>query len=77
VIADGERLDLGRVQKLESKVVTAHLVREVMSAELSVDQFLRIVNANTVEMQLGTIEFKLPRTALEAMRDVASRLEDK
>jgi hypothetical protein len=41
---------------------------------ISQRNFLRLVNANDVEVQIGAFEFKLTEANLEALRDLASRM---
>ena len=47
---------------------------ELMFMTISQKNFLRIVNAKTVEVQIDELKFKLTESNLEALRDLASRM---
>ena len=47
---------------------------ELMFMTISQKNFLRVVNAKTVEVQIDELKFKLTETNLEALRDLASRM---
>lgn len=59
-----------RNSEIESRSVT-----EIISAIMPLSEFLRIANANTVEVKLGTTTFSLTTEQLEALRDLASRMQ--
>ena len=82
VIADGERIDLGEAERVDSKVNSSRAgryssgvsVSELVGKMVSLETFLKIAKAKSVEMRLGSVEFKLADDHLEALRDFASRM---
>ena len=50
------------------------LCHEWTSLFISQKNFLRLVSSHDVEVQIGTLKFKLTETNLEALRDWASRM---
>jgi hypothetical protein len=50
-------------------------VLELITSKLSVDEFLQIVNAEKVEGKVCNTEFVLTPSQMEALRDVASRMQ--
>jgi hypothetical protein len=50
------------------------MCHEWMSLFISQKNFLRMVSSRDVEVQIGTLKFKLTETNLEALRDLASRM---
>jgi len=77
-VKDGENISLGKTSLDRSK--TSAMVREgQMSFEMLFARFnypglLRLVNAKSVVMKVGQLEFKLVDRDLEALRDIASRM---
>ena len=47
---------------------------EVVAMFISQKNYLKVVNAHDVEVQIGKFKFKLKESDLEAMRDLASRM---
>ena len=47
---------------------------EIMFMFISQKNFLKVVNAKNVEMQIDELKFKLTESNLEALRDLASRM---
>lgn len=74
ILADGNRFDLGKVVRADSKVLAPKQVYEMLAVEIPVNIFLKIVNSSKVECQLGVMEFELTEERLETLRDLASRL---
>lgn len=71
-LVDGESLKLGEMMRngdVENGGVT-----EYLNFPIPTDKFLKIVNADKVEVQVGTTEFALKESHLEALRDLASRM---
>jgi hypothetical protein len=58
----------------DGSVGNGYVLEFVMSA-LSVDEFLQIVNAKKVEGKLCNTEFVLSKEQMEALRDIASRMQ--
>ncbi|HZH91301.1 MAG TPA: hypothetical protein VEX70_11885 [Pyrinomonadaceae bacterium] len=54
--------------------VKGNRCNEVVAMFISQRNFLRIVKAQNVEVQIGNFRFKLKEANLEAMRDLASRM---
>jgi hypothetical protein len=50
------------------------LCHEFTSLFISQKNFLRLVSSHDVEVQIGALKFKLTKTNLEALRDLASRM---
>ena len=76
VTVDNEKLALGTPELLDAKMFP-HIFREVLAMNLPFETFLRIINTKQerVEMLLGHIKFELKKEHLEALRDLASRVE--
>lgn len=75
-LVDGESLDLGRATLTDQDIHTdtySVSVREYLAAVIPFDTFLKIKNARTVEMQLGTTEFRLNEKVLVTFRELATR----
>lgn len=73
VIADGERLNLGEMDR-RSSVVKRGFVVEFLAVIIPKETFLKIANSEKVEMQLGRIEFELKPEMLGYMKDFAKLL---
>ncbi len=71
VLADGERVDVPEV--LHRGDVVSGGVTEYMTVDLPVSSFIKIANAESVEMRLGGVELQLNSNHLEALRDLLSR----
>ena len=68
----------GRSMPLETTYdgsVESGFVSEQVISEITLRDFLTIVNANKVEGQLCRMEFELTSSQMEALRDVASRMQ--
>jgi hypothetical protein len=69
----------GRSMRLETTydgdVITGNLVGEMVFAWLSAQDFLEIVNAEKVEVRLCLMEFEFTPAQMEALRDLASRMQ--
>ena len=68
----------GRSMPLETThdgSVESGFVSEQVISEITLRDFLTIVNANKVEGQLCRMEFELTSSQMEALRDVASRMQ--
>ena len=88
ILVDGERIEFGwnpkgiRERKPDEEGVAfsfnegagADRCEELMFMTISQKNFLRVVNAKNVEMQIDELKFKLTEANLEALRDLASRM---
>ena len=88
MLVDGERIEFGwnprgiRERKPDEEGVAFSFnegaggdkCEELMFMTISQKNFLRVVNAKTVEVQIDELKFKLTETNLEALRDLASRM---
>ena len=88
MLLDGERIDFGwnprgiRERKPDeegvafsfNEVASGENCEEIMFMTISQKNFLRVVNAKMVEVQIDELKFKLTESNLEALRDLASRM---
>lgn len=78
VIADGQRLNLGTMKRVDSDIRTFRgagtALFEYLSLAIPYESYLQVVNSRTVEMQIGEAEFALKEEHHEALRDLASRM---
>ena len=88
ILVDGERIEFGwnprgiRERKADEEGVAFSFnegaggdkCEELMFMTISQKNFLRVVNAKNVEMQIDELKFKLTEANLEALRDLASRM---
>lgn len=88
MLVDGERIEFGwnprgiRERKPDEEGVAFSFnegaggdkCEELMFMTISQKNFLRVVNAKNVEMQIDDLKFKLTEANLEALRDLASRM---
>lgn len=88
MLVDGERIEFGwnpkgiRERKPDEEGVAFSFnegaggdrCEELMFMTISQKNFLRVVNAKNVEMQIDELKFKLTEANLEALRDLASRM---
>jgi hypothetical protein len=88
VLVDGERIEFGwnargiRERKPDEEGVAfsfnegagGEKCEELMFMTISQTNFLRVVKAKNVEMQIDQHKFKLTEANLEALRDLASRM---
>jgi hypothetical protein len=73
---DGERVTLGEMQVLDTKLVKRQFeqyTRRSLELVVPYDLLLRLANAKKVKMTLGRFDFDLSKDHLEAIRDLASR----
>jgi hypothetical protein len=73
ILADGARYDYGQT-KLTDVYISGDIIVDGMDVHIPTPDFLKIINAKTVEMRLGDAEFKLAPDHMEALRDFASRM---
>ena len=88
MLVDGERIEFGwnprgiRERTADEEGVAfsfnegagGEKCEELMFMTISQKNFLRVVNAKTVEVQIDELKFKLTDSNLEALRDLASRM---
>ncbi|MCA1605700.1 MAG: hypothetical protein LC775_09555, partial [Acidobacteria bacterium] len=88
MLLEGERIDFGwsprgiRERKPDEEGVAFSFnegaggakCEEIMFMYISQKNFLKVVNAKSVEMQIDELKFKLTESNLEALRDLASRM---
>jgi hypothetical protein len=88
MLVDGERIEFGwnprgiRERKPDEEGVAFSFnegaggakCEELMFMTISQKNFLRVVNAKNVEVQIDELRFKLTDSNLEALRDLASRM---
>lgn len=79
VLADSQRLNLDVVERVDSET---RYIRDVgvatfeyLDIAVPTSRFLQIINASSVEMQLGQAEIPLKDEHLEVLRDLASRIQ--
>ena len=78
VVADGERLRLGRMALAKQDATTDRLVevmKEVLEVSLSYQNFSKIARAQTVEMRVGNTIFELREKNVAALRDLNNRVK--
>jgi hypothetical protein len=75
LLVDGKRLTLGNTEWRRGDIVTG-IAYESLAVAVSLKDFITTVNAKRVEGQLGGTEFALSRENLEALRDLASRMNE-
>jgi hypothetical protein len=73
-LVDGQRMSLGNMYRSNFEVSEAGAVYEYLVTTLKTQDFFKLVNSRSVEMQVGIDEFKLTENQLEALRDLASRM---
>lgn len=73
VIADGQRYNLGEMY-LKNSSVHGGYVLENLVIVIPNDTFLKIANAQKIEMQVGYKEFKMDENIYQTLRDLASRI---
>jgi hypothetical protein len=74
ILADGERVDLPPTTHT-GDVLTGY-VSEWISVSLSYPTFMRLVNAEKLEMRLGITELKVTSNHQEALRDLANKARE-
>ncbi len=75
---DGKKINFGTMELVESRIMPK-FYKEVLGIYLPFDDFFKIVdnNKNSLMMTVGNIRFELMRQHMEALRDLASRVEPK
>jgi hypothetical protein len=73
ILADGERIEVGKMM-FADRDIRGGIYHEYLSIPISTDDFLKMVNAHKVEIKVGAEEFGLKDSHLEALRDLASRM---
>lgn len=73
---DGKQVSLGTMELIDSRLVSKYY-KEVLGIFLPWDVFLRLIEGKkeSQEMSIGNVRFALERSHLEALRDLASRVE--
>ncbi|MDQ3743561.1 MAG: hypothetical protein M3444_04175 [Acidobacteriota bacterium] len=75
ILADGRKAGPVTMELINTRIERDGTVTETLSTTMVTDVFLFMVNASSVEMQLGDAEFTLKPEHLEALRDLASRMQ--
>jgi len=77
-VKDGVNISLGKTSLEKSKTLVrveeGQMSFEMLFANFTYPELLRLVNAKSVVMKVGQLEFKLVDRELEALRDLASRM---
>jgi hypothetical protein len=77
-VKDGENISLGKTSLVSSKTAAeikeGQMSYDWLFARFTYPGLLRLVNAKSVVMRVGGLEFKLMDRDLEALRDLASRM---
>lgn len=73
---DGKQIVLGTPELIDSRIMSNHY-KEVLGLYVPFDKFFQLVDNNkeTLQMRMGPIAFQLKREHLEALRDLASRIQ--
>ena len=77
VVADGERLKLGKMALVTLDVDTNKLIdvmKEVLEVSVSYQNFSKIVTAEHVEVKVGKTSFALEEKNIAALRDLNNRV---
>ena len=80
VVADGERLKLGRMSLVTQNMDSNKFIdvmKEVLEVSLSYQTFMKIASSETVEMKVGKSNFALKEKNLAALRDLNNRVKYK
>ncbi|HKY30656.1 MAG TPA: hypothetical protein VJM12_22180 [Pyrinomonadaceae bacterium] len=80
VVADGERLKLGKMSLVKQNTDTNKLIdvmSEVLEVSISYPTFMKMASAETVEMKVGKSNFALKEKNLAALRDLNNRVKYK
>ena len=78
MVADGERLKLGRMALVTQGQDTNKLIdvmKEVLEVSLSYQTFTKIAAAEEVEMMVGKTSFALQEKNIAALRDLNNRVK--
>lgn len=73
VLADGARLDVPEMKRVDSDVHRGY-VSEIVGTAMPFSKFATMLLANVVEMKVGRAQFQVKEKQLEALRDFASRI---
>lgn len=74
VVADGKRLDWGQTQR--TKQTQGGVFIEMMTAKISMDDFLLVSKAKQVKLRLGLTEVELSASQIDVLRLTASYLTE-
>jgi hypothetical protein len=77
IVADGERLNLGRMALVTLDVDSNKLIdvmKEILEVSLSYQNFRKIAAAEQVEMKVGKTSFALQEKNIAALRDLNNRV---
>jgi len=74
VLADGERLRLGNMYRENIEFSQSGGIYEYLVNTIDANDFVRIAKSARVEVQIGSDELQLSGDYLEALRDLASRM---
>jgi len=78
VVADGERLTLGRMKLVNQDLNTSQLIdvmKEVLEVSFPHQTFQKIARAQVVEVRVGRTTFELGEKNLAALRDLNNRVK--
>jgi hypothetical protein len=78
VVADGQRLKLGRMGLVNANVAGDRLIdvmKEVLEVSVHYDVFNKIARAEVVEMKVGKTTFALKEKNVAALRDLNNRVK--
>ncbi len=78
VVADGERLTLGRMKLVNQDLNTSQLIdvmKEVLEVSFPHQTFQKIARAQVVEVKVGRTTFELGEKNLAALRDLNNRVK--
>ncbi|MGA9995982.1 MAG: hypothetical protein WBP93_11245 [Pyrinomonadaceae bacterium] len=71
-LVDGERIAAGNM-RLSDEEKTKSTVRQTVLVNLPYETFARIANGKRVELQIGTLEYKMTDTHLDAFKQLLAR----
>lgn len=74
-VVDGEPLEVGESQH-SGKTLKSGGVVELITVPVELEAFQQMLQAGTVEVNLGGMEFPLTEEQLEALRDLAAHIPD-
>ncbi len=75
-LVDGERIAVGNM-RLSDEEKTKSATRQTVVIVLPFETFARIANSKMVELQIGTLEYKMTDTHLDAFRRLLARATQK
>ena len=77
-IADGERVKLGTMKLVNQDIDSVQFVdfmRELLEVSVTYQQFMKLAQAQSVEMQVGKTQFELRDKNLLALKDLNNRVK--